>query len=369
MEYNLAHTVRRGGTYYYNRRVPKSVASDFGQTVVRVSLGQDPERVARLSKALTDKLSDLWAAETIRPVCVHKLLESVEPKALDLLACTDMYLAERDIDPKPVRLAVAACFGETGNKDIRNYTRSDARRVVETLLAKGNKSATVRRRVQSLHAILEFGFHELDDSKRNPFARLKIQREGSDSTKRGVFTQEQLTALYGACLASGKDTRLILPILGETGARLAEIVGLRWQDVCLEQGVIRITPHPLRRLKTPGSEREVPLVGAALDAMKKLHRVSGEESFVFPRWLKETGFAATHASNTLNKYIRQGFGNLTCHCFRHTMRDRLRNAGAPMELIDSIGGWSSVGGIGTKYGLGYDLERKREYLARLKVTV
>ena len=52
MEYNLAHTVRRGGTYYYNRRVPKSVSSDFGQTVVRVSLGQDPERVARLSKAL-----------------------------------------------------------------------------------------------------------------------------------------------------------------------------------------------------------------------------------------------------------------------------------------------------------------------------
>jgi len=51
------------------------------------------------------------------------------------------------------------------------------------------------------------------------------------------------------------------------------------------------------------------------------------------------------------------------------MRDRLRNAGAPMELIDSIGGWSSVGGVGTKYGLGYDLERKREYLARLKVTV
>lgn len=51
------------------------------------------------------------------------------------------------------------------------------------------------------------------------------------------------------------------------------------------------------------------------------------------------------------------------------MRDRLRNAGAPMELIDGIGGWSSVGGVGTKYGLGYDLDRKRDHLARVSIVV
>lgn len=49
------------------------------------------------------------------------------------------------------------------------------------------------------------------------------------------------------------------------------------------------------------------------------------------------------------------------------MRDRLRNVGAPLELVDNIGGWSSVGGVGTRYGRGFNLERKREYLELVRV--
>lgn len=367
MEHKLAYTVQRGTSYFYNRRVPKEVADSFGKTTVRVSLGRDRERAEFLSAALTEKLSMLWSAEVVQPVDIQHILKTLEPKSLDLLSCAELYLRERNIDEKPVRLAMTTLTAIAGNKDIGAYTRTEARRFVESLLNKGNKSATVRRRVQSLHAVFEFGFHELDQNKRNPFARLTIPMEGKDATRRGVFSGEQLTALYASALASGKDTRLILPILGETGARLAEVVGLRWEDVCLTQEAITITPHEARSLKTAGSERQVPLVGAALEAMRRLHKRSDGQRFVFPRWVKDNSCLATYASNTLNKHIRQNIGPLTCHCFRHTMRDRLRNAGAPMELIDGIGGWSSVGGVGTKYGHGYDLERKRDFLGRVTV--
>ncbi|MDO6458709.1 tyrosine-type recombinase/integrase [Celeribacter halophilus] len=367
MVHNLRHTVRRGQSFYYNRRVPRGLEKAFGCNLVRLNLGRDPEKATQTSEALTVKLNQLWAAQQVMPVDLQQILSNLSPEAFDLVSCLEAYLEVRDICERPVRLAVGALINVAGNKDIADYTRSEARELVHLLREKGNKSATVRRRIQSLHAVFEFGFHELETEKRNPFARLMIPQEGKDAIKRGVFSEDQLSELYASAMASGKDTRLILPVLGETGARLAEIVGLRWEDVCFEKKLVHIVPHEARRLKTKNSERGVPLIGYALEAMRVLYEMRREEKFVFPRWHKLGGFVATHASNTLNKYLVSRYADLTCHCFRHTMRDRLRNVGAPLELIDNIGGWSTVGGVGTRYGRGFNLERKREYLEQVKI--
>ena len=53
-------------------------------------------------------------------------------------------------------------------------------------------------------------------------------------SKRGVFTTEQLIEGYQIALSAGSTVRLLMPILGETGCRLAEIIGLRVEDVDLE---------------------------------------------------------------------------------------------------------------------------------------
>ena len=44
------------------------------------------------------------------------------------------------------------------------------------------------------------------------------------------------------------------------------------------------------------------------------------------------------------------------------MRDRLRALECPMDMIDQIGGWRSVGGVGASYGEGCGLEQKRMWL-------
>lgn len=367
MSHNLLHTIFRGQSFYYNRRVPQRLVEAFGCSAVRVSLGSELQEAEQLSQALTKRLDEIWAASTVMPIDVTVLLKSLRPKAMDLSECMHHYLGGRDINEQPVRLAVDALIQLGGNRSVESYTRADARLFIDELLSKGNKTGTVRRRLQALHAVVEFGYRELDLDKRNPFARLTIPSEGKDSLKRGVFTDEQLQQIYEEALGAGRDTWLALPILGETGARLAEIVGLRWEDVCLTTEAIRITPHALRRLKTRNSEREVPLVGAALEAMRALYRLSGDGPYVFPRWVREDRIVATHASNTLNKFIRSRAEGLTCHCFRHTMRDRLRNAGCSTELIDQIGGWSSQLGVGARYGHGYSLERKREGLQEVEV--
>ena len=148
-----------------------------------------------------------------------------------------------------------------------------------------------------------------------------------------------------------------MPILGETGCRLAEIVGLKLDEVDLENGLIHIRPNSGRRLKTKNSDRTLPLVGYARVAMELAFEQLDEE-WLFPRFIRNGHCHASYVSVALNKWLKRDFVGLTAHCLRHTMRDRLRVVG-PMDMIDQIGGWKSLTGIGVSYGAGYGIEQKR----------
>ena len=238
------------------------------------------------------------------------------------------------------------------------YTREDAKLFVHHLHLRGNKSATIRRRNNSLSAILNYAYAESDLDKRNPFIRLIIRNEGQDASKRGTFTNEQLKDGYDKAIASGSQVKLLMPLLGETGCRLAEIVGLELHDIDLENELICIRPNSIRRLKTRNSERTLPLVGYAKVAMK-LALKQADKKYLYPRYLKDGTCRATHACEALGKWLKKDFGP-TAHSLRHTFRDRLRASGCPLEMIDQIGGWSSIGTVGSKYGQGYDLDAVKE---------
>jgi integrase len=192
----------------------------------------------------------------------------------------------------------------------------------------------------------------LDLDKRNPFTRLFIQNEGADVFKRGTFTNEQLKWGYDKALVSESTVKLLMPLLGETGCRLAEIVGLRLEDIDLENDLIHIRPNSARRLKNKTSERVLPLVGYAKQAIEQALTETDNE-WLFPRYINSADCYATHTSNAVNKWLKKDFGGLTAHSLRHTFRDRLRAVECPMDMIDQIGGWRSVGGIGAGYGHGY----------------
>ena len=120
------------------------------------------------------------------------------------------YLTLRDIDQRPPREALAALMSLAGDSDVSEYTRKDAKLFVRHLEMKGNKTATIRRRIKSLSGILDYSFAELDLDKRNPFSRLIIKAEGEDSHKRGTFTNEQLKQGYQIALASSSQIKLLM---------------------------------------------------------------------------------------------------------------------------------------------------------------
>ena len=146
-------------------------------------------------------------------------------------------------------------------------------------------------------------------------------------------------------------------MISDTGMRLAEAVGLSKDDLKLTDEVphIVIRKHPWRPLKTSGSERVIPLVGAALWASQRLSgTVSGE--FLFPQYVDGTATNANSASAALNKWMKT-FLSKECvvHGMRHGFIDRLRAVNAPMDMIDQLGGWS-LQSVGQGYEDDYSLD-------------
>ena len=348
---HIPYTICRSGTYYYNRRVPIHAVISYGH-LIRQALSKDPQKAEALSKRLSNVLEGAWSATIdASPLNISNIIKSFQPRRVALSEIAAEYLALKQIDQTPPRVALSTFLSLAGDRDVSEYTRQDAKLFVHHLEMKGNKTATIRRRINSLSAIINYGYSELELDKRNPFTRLFIQNEGADVFKRRTFTNDQLKWGYDKALSSGSTIKLFMPLLGETGCRLAEIVGLRLEDINLDSDLIHIRPNSARRLKNRTSERMVPLVGYAKLAIEQA-LTQADDEWLFPQYLKVGHCYATHASNAVNKWLKKDFGGLA-HCLRHTFRDRLRAIECPTDVIDQIGGWRLASSIGTNYGHGY----------------
>jgi integrase len=216
--------------------------------------------------------------------------------------------------------------------------------------------------------VFNLGRREFDIQASNPFEKLAIAREGLDAEKRLPFTQDELDTIAKACREANDDIRWIIAIQLATGSRLGEIIGLRRGDVFLDHEVphIWIRPHEKlgRSLKTSGSARVVPLLGSSLWGATAAMREDGGSDWVFPRYAKDNEIKATHASGTINKYLKEGLGiPKTSHSFRHSMKDLLRDAGCPDDIQKQILGHGSRS-ISDSYGQGYKLPILRSWLEK-----
>ena len=68
------------------------------------------------------------------------------------------------------------------------------------------------------------------------------------------------------CQTTDDEPRWLVALISDTDMRLNEAAGLAKEDIVMDADIPHVTirPHPWRRLKTKGSERTLPLVGASL---------------------------------------------------------------------------------------------------------
>ena len=255
----------------------------------------------------------------------------------------------------------------TGDKDMASFGRSDARAYVENSLKAKVATGTIRRRMGVMAAVFTTWRIERDKQQTNPFERLAIPGEGEDKKARVPFSSFELCALEAVCRSKDDDLRWALALLADTGARLAEVVGLSMSDIALDAEVphIVIQPQPWRSLKNAFSARSVPLVGSALWAARRIVDTAKEgQGFAFPRYTSATDCRATAASGALTAWIRrQGLDHVP-HELRHTMADRLRDVQCPKDIRYAIDGHAAQD-AGDDYGRGFGLKVKREWLDKV----
>jgi len=291
-----------------------------------------------------------------------------ELRAMDILSGTEtytladakqLYLKKKDAlearpDNRKIRngadAAFAMVFNTIGDRELSKYRRRDVSTVIDAARASGLKTQTVKRRLAIVRASVNLITKEYEiDLKLNAFADFEIPNLGSDSHERVTLNAAQVITLREHVHKTESDTANIIGLLLDTGARIAEVVGLWCEDVVLDHETPHIVIHEnaQRRLKTKASVRKVPLVGAALESANRALALANGK-YLFDRYMTDTEVKNGNASAAVGKVTKR-LGCETAHSMRHTMKSRLRNADVPEPRANEIQGWSRES-VADKYG-------------------
>lgn len=258
-------------------------------------------------------------------------------------------------------------FEIAGDLPLSGYSRDDINRLIKHLSDQGNKSATIRRKVNRLKSVYSLALKEYEINQSDIFSRLQIPNDGEDQHERQPLTRSELETVTADCLAMDDQMRWAVSIAADTGMRLAEVIGLKKEDLHTDASVphVDVKPNAVRSLKTKASERQIPLVGVALWAARRAKAETRGE-FAFPRYTDDQECKSTYASNAISKWMKPRAAGKTAHCLRHTFRDRLRNVGCPSDVIDQLGGWRKQS-VGQSYGRGYSLEYLMPWMEKIVI--
>lgn len=249
-----------------------------------------------------------------------------------------------------------------GDIGIESVTRELARSYRDTRLSAGLSSTSVSRELSTIKAIFNKAIREIPLSMKNPFESMQIPQTNEFEHERTSFTRQEMLLLINAAKQKDDEKRRIVITLALTGARLAEIVGLRKKDLDIPNQAINITPHATRSIKTNKS-RVVPLLPLAFEALEGQFKDSATD-YLFPSYADSTSTSSDSASAALNKWSKSFVPMKSMHCFRHSFRDQMRETMCPESISKEIGGWASTHDVSVEYGQGYSLDVKRQWLSK-----
>jgi len=321
---------------------------------------------ARAAQSINQRLDDYWYGLRLKKMevpALHLLIDDkadVEDKNPTLLDAVEMYLQLKASKDSPTFIRGAKrnsryVVEALGNKPITAYASSDAAAFRDHLFAKGLSLGSVKRIFGSVRSIIDLVMLEYGIEGNNAFAKTYMP-DRNDTEDRQPIPQGKLIHLQQSCIKTDDEKRWLLALISDTGMRLSEAVGLSKADFVMDSEVpyINLTPHSWRRLKTKSSERQIPLVGAALWASKRI--LEHDSSYAFPSYCDGKICKANSASAALNKWIKKAIGDsYVVHGLRHSLRDRLRAVVCSSDVVDAIGGWTTDG-IGHTYGKGYSVD-------------
>lgn len=232
-----------------------------------------------------------------------------------------------------------------GDLVVQDLTTAQVDDLVSNLAACGPagrplEKATINRYLASLKSMTRFAFLNRR-WERDPLEGYKKLPE--DNERNRVLSLAEFRHLLQACAG---HLAPMVQVAWAVGMRKGEIVNLRWSQVDLEQGLIRLEATDTKNR----SYREVPLDAGLLALFRGLPRLAGEDR-VFFYWRKPveagTSVALQAGSRALMQSIRTAFNNAVkragledfrFHDLRHCAITNMRRAGVDQVTIMSITG-------------------------------
>lgn len=243
----------------------------------------------------------------------------------------------------------------------------------------GSSDSTVRTTYTVLRAVLDAAVRDGHVAD-NVAARVKRpavsgRADGRDEARH--MTPTEVRAVLDA--AKGTRYAAVLSLIAGTGMRRGEALALRWEDVDLEAGVLRVR-GTLSRVdgelvrtnpKTAKSTREIPVTPGVV-ALIRSHRdaQAAERTWAESTWA-ESGFVfATEFGrpidprNLFRAFVaavkRSGVDpeGVGLHTLRHSAATGMLDAGIPLHVVSRILGHSSVAITGDIYGHADDARQR-----------
>jgi integrase len=243
-----------------------------------------------------------------------------------------------------------------GRKRLDALSAPEVRRLVNAKLDSGLSLASVRKMHAVLRAALEQAVRD-DLLIRNvaKLVRLPVPR----SPEIQVFTVDEARQVLDA--SSGHRLHAVWVLLLSMGFRKGECLGLRWSDVDLDEGSLRVRTIVQRvdgvlvlvEPKTPKSRRTIPLPAVCVSALREHRRRQAVERLKMgPSWLDldmvfPTSVGTLFDPDNLNRELdklcaKAGVPRIRVHDLRHTCATFLLTQGVPLRVVMEILGHSQI---------------------------
>lgn len=202
-----------------------------------------------------------------------------------------------------------------GGERFDDFPQAKLDYLVGCLRGRGNSNATINRKLAALSKLLKKA-HRMGELRSLPqFVRLK-ERAG----RVRFLEPAEEDALFAAIRARSEDHWRLAVFLVDTGARLGEAIGLRWNDIAAAQVTFWITKS--------GRSRTLPLTRRAREALRAARPARGGP---FEHIRQHQFRAVWHAARR-----ECGLGDdadVVPHILRHTCASRLVRGGIDLRRV------------------------------------
>ncbi|MBU0800757.1 MAG: integrase arm-type DNA-binding domain-containing protein [Alphaproteobacteria bacterium] len=159
--------------------------------------------------------------------------------------------------------------------------------------------------------------------------------------------------------AFAPEVILAVRLMMLTFVRTAELIRAEWSEIDF-QNALWIVPEARTKGKSP--EHHVPLSTQSLEILRKLHKLSGHQNWVFPSRLKPKKPISTNAILSV-LYHMEYKGKMTGHGFRAlAMTILLEDIGRPLPEIDQQLGHKTKSPNGEAYDRAKYLHARKEMM-------